>query len=64
MENLYDKYKLLKSVVERIHEPQGHKESPDHISDDSNKNGVAPKKQMGNRTPLEIIAKILARKKE
>lgn len=49
-------------IVERILEPQGHLESADHISDDSKKNGVSPKKQMGNRTPLEIIAKILAGK--
>jgi len=65
MENLLYKYKLLKAeIAERIHEPQGHEESPDRIADDSKKNGVSPKKQMGNRTPLEVIAKILARKKE
>ena len=53
-----DKSKL--DLSERINMPQGHLESADRISDDSKKNGVAPKKQMGNRTPLEIIAKILA----
>jgi hypothetical protein len=47
-------------ITERINMPQGHLESADRISDDSKKNGVSPKKQMGNRTPLEIIAKILA----
>lgn len=52
-----------KTVQERIDEPQGHLESKDRIADDSKKNGVGPKKQMGNRTPLEIIAKILAGKK-
>lgn len=53
----------IENVEERILEPQGHIETADHISDDSKKNGVSPKKQMGNRTPLEIIAKILAGKK-
>lgn len=57
MEKIFDKYKEL---IERIHEPQGHEESPDHIADDSKKNGVSPKKQMGNKTPLDIIARILA----
>jgi hypothetical protein len=60
--NLLDKYKDIRSknVEERIMEPQGHMESPDRISDDSKKNGVSPKKQMGNKTPLDIIAKILS----
>lgn len=53
----------IKKVDERILEPQGHLESADHISDDSKKNGVGPKKQMGNHTPLDIIAKILSGKK-
>ena len=48
------------SVNERILEPQGHKESADRISDDSEKGKGAKKKMMGNHTPLEIIAKILA----
>ena len=50
-------------VTERINEPQGHLESRDRITDDSKKNGVGPKKMMGNHTPLEIIAKILAGKR-
>jgi hypothetical protein len=44
---------------ERILEPQGHKETADPISDDSEQEG-RKKKMMGNRTPMEIIAKILA----
>lgn len=61
MSNLFDRYKLIK---ERIVEPQGHLETADRISDDSKKNGVgARKKMMGNRTPLNIIARILAGKK-
>lgn len=55
--------KSTETVAERINEPQGHLETADHITADSKSNGVAPKKQMGNRTPLEIIAKILAGKK-
>lgn len=49
-----------KSLDERIHEPQGHLETADHISDDSESGKGPKKKMMGNRTPLEIIAKILA----
>ena len=62
MINIFDKYTQMKknTVVERILEPQGHLETADPISDDSKKNWVAPKKQMGNKTPLEAIAKILA----
>ena len=47
-------------VTERIVEPQGHMETADHITDDSEDGLGKKKKQMGNRTPLEIIAKILA----
>lgn len=62
--NILDKYMLIKSSIsERINEPQGHLETADHISDDSKKNGVGAKKMMGNRTPLEIIARILAGRK-
>lgn len=59
--NILDKYINMKSNIdERILEPQGHLETADHISDDSKKNGVGPKKMMGNKGPLDIIAKILA----
>lgn len=49
-------------INERILEPQGHKESPDKITDDSEERKGRVKKMMGNRTPLEIISKILAGK--
>lgn len=49
-----------KNVSERILEPEGHKETPDPITDDSEKGKGQKKKQMGNRVPLEIISKILA----
>lgn len=49
-------------LTERILEPQGHKESPDKIADDSEEGRGKVKKMMGNRTPLEIITKILAGK--
>jgi hypothetical protein len=49
------------TVSERIDMPQGHKESPDPITDDSETGKGKIKKQMGNRTPLEIIAKILSK---
>jgi hypothetical protein len=51
-----------KEMNERILEPQGHKESPDKITDDSENEKGRVKKMMGNRTPLEIISKILAGK--
>lgn len=54
--------KEAKKVNERILEPQGHKESPDKISDDSTRGLGKVKKMMGNRTPLEIISKILSGK--
>lgn len=50
------------NVTERILEPQGHKESPDKITDDSENEKGRTKKMMGNRTPLEIISRILAGK--
>jgi hypothetical protein len=55
--------KEAKKITERILEPQGHKESPDKISDGSDEsNGKGKvKKMMGNRTPLEIITKILSK---
>lgn len=52
--------KEAKKVNERILEPQGHKESPDKIADDSDRGKGKIKKMMGNRMPLEIISKILA----
>jgi hypothetical protein len=55
------KVKNESSLDERINMPQGHVESPDPISDDSGKGIGKTKKQMGNRTPLEVIAKILAK---
>jgi hypothetical protein len=50
-------------VDERILEPQGHKESADPISDDSlhGQGKGRIKKMMGNRNPIAIIAKILAK---
>lgn len=57
-----DANKAMKKVDERILEPQGHKESPDKITDDSEEGKGKTKKMMGNRTPLEIISKILAGK--
>jgi len=50
------------SVAERILEPQVHKETADHITYDSETGTGKKKKMMGNHTPLEIIAKILAGK--
>lgn len=54
--------KEAKKVNERILEPQGHKESPDPIKDGSEKGHGKIKKMMGNKTPLDIIAKILTGK--
>jgi hypothetical protein len=51
-----------KQVSERIDMPQGHKETADPISDDAVDNRGRVKKMMGNRIPMEIIAKILAGK--
>jgi hypothetical protein len=56
-----DEAKNKSSVYERITEPQGHKETADKITDDSKEGTGRVKKQMGNRTPLEIIAKILSK---
>jgi hypothetical protein len=52
--------KEAKKVNERILEPQGHKESPDPITKDSDAHTGHKKKMMGNKTPLEVISKILA----
>lgn len=50
------------NLDERIHEPQGHVHQPDPITDASKEDEGRKKKMMGNRTPMEIIAKILAGK--
>lgn len=47
-------------IEERINMPQGHERSGDPITKDSEEGSGPKKKMMGNRTPLEIIAKILA----
>jgi hypothetical protein len=52
--------KQNRPIDERILEPQGHKESPDPITKDSESHNGHKKKMMGNKTPLEIISKILA----
>lgn len=51
------------TLDERNNMPQGHKETPDPISDDSSSDNGRVKKMMGNRTPLNIIATILAKRK-
>lgn len=51
---------VSEELNERIKEPQGHKKSGDPISKDTDEGSGPKKKMMGNRTPLEIIAKILA----
>lgn len=50
------------SVQERINMPQGHMNTPDPISDSSLSARGRVKKMMGNRTPMELIAKIIAKK--
>lgn len=50
-------------ISERINLPQGHQRTADPISNDAINNRGRVKKMMGNRTPIEIIAKILAGKK-
>lgn len=50
------------ALVERIDMPQGHKETSDPISDDAVERRGRVKKMMGNRVPMEIIARILAGK--
>lgn len=51
---------IKEQVDERIKEPQGHEHSGDPISKDTEEGSGPKKKMMGNRTPLEIIARILA----
>lgn len=62
-EMAFRKREKNESLDERIVEPQGHLESPDHITDDSLSGHGQKKKMMGNHTPLEIIARILAGRK-
>lgn len=59
-EEMMHRIKEHNKVNERILEPQGHLVSPDRIADASNKGNGVKKKMMGNRTPLEIISRILA----
>lgn len=49
------------NIQERINEPQGREHPGDPISKDTEEGSGPKKKMMGNRTPLEIIAKILAK---
>ena len=50
------------ALAERIDMPQGHLETADHIADDAVERRGRVKKMMGNRMPIEIIAKILSGK--
>lgn len=49
-------------INERINKPQGHENTDDKISDDSKKNRGKVKKMMGNRAPMELIARIIAKR--
>lgn len=49
-------------LSERINMPQGHEIVPDRISNDTKDKRGRVKKMMGNRVPMELIARILARK--
>lgn len=51
-----------KSVSERINMPQGHEDVPDKIADGAIEKRGRIKKMMGNRMPMEIIARILSKK--
>lgn len=52
-------------MVERIREPQGHKETPDPITQDSEEGNGRKKPQMGKRVDLRsIVDAILNRSKE
>lgn len=50
-----------KKLFERINMPQGHENIPDPITDGATEKRGRVKKMMGNRMPIEIIAKILAK---
>jgi hypothetical protein len=50
-----------KKLFERINMPQGHEVVPDRIADGALEKRGRVKKMMGNRMPIEIIAKILAK---
>lgn len=61
-EEMEHRAKEARKLNERILEPQGHKESPDPITDGSSNGHGKIKKMMGNMTPLQIISKILSGK--
>jgi len=50
-----------KKLFERINMPQGHEIVPDKITDGALEKRGRVKKMMGNRMPIEIIARILAK---
>lgn len=50
-----------KKLFERINMPQGHEVVPDKITDGAVEKRGRVKKMMGNRMPIEIIARILAK---
>lgn len=55
--------KESEEVSERINMPQGRERTPDRITNDTEDNkGGRVKKMMGNRLPMELIARILSRK--
>jgi hypothetical protein len=49
-------------ISERINKPQGHENTADKITDDSKDGRGHVKKMMGNRVPMEIVAKLLTGK--
>lgn len=50
------------TISETINKPQGHEVVPDRISNATKEKRGRVKKMMGNRVPMELIARILARK--
>lgn len=48
------------TLTERIHLPQGTNNTTDKIADDAINSRGRVKKMMGNRSPLDVIARILA----
>lgn len=56
MPTLFDKYKAITdNIDERILEPQGHIESPDHISDDSKKMVFHRRNRWAIKRPLILL---------
>lgn len=49
-------------IEERINMPQGHENTKDRISDEAKENRGQVKKMMGNRSPMELIARIIAKR--